>query len=584
MKTIRIIFTIIVSSTLLFTGCSLDEENPTGGATLQEQISTKDGFEKYVNACYYPLSRTWTGGGEDYVVFQAEAGTDLWTCPLNDSWLKDVIYYSSLNASSSSLGEGWQSCYEGINDCNTVIYYASDVTGYNSAEDLDAKTAEAYFLRAFYNFFIVEQWGGKFLTTVPTETATTEVPLSPVSSFYNLIFSDLKYAMKYLPNKQDETGRPTRAAAYHLYAKACLQYAEYDDVKNKTELYKEAKDAALEVIDNASKYGLSLYKEPGSIFVDANNKNNSEAIWVATHSSNSSLNPRGSKYWNRVYKQFLALGIDGSCGVAWDINTENVKGERRIMPTKWLLSLYGQNDLRYKAFFHDVFYASKDYTWSAADAIRYLKDSSAFVGKKTIASGDTAMYFTREELGDAKSKNYACFDMNLLYDKETGETNYNNAQYGYVGLKKFEAPGMYAGATKKSYTYADQIIYRLADTYLLAGEAYYRLGESNKAVPYFNDVRNRACKNHDGSMNIEASDINVDFILQERARELCGEYTRWMDLKRMGKSKMTEYVLKNPDIKARGYFNYDIHKVRPVPDKKEGYYATNADEVQNEGY
>jgi hypothetical protein len=573
-----------VVSLILFNGCSLEEFNPSGGPTMDDKAMTPEGFGQLINSCYFPLTRTWTGGGEDMVVFQAEAGTDLWICPQGRSAYKQIFLYDDLNGAYSALGEGWQSGYESINMCNAAIAYASNA-GFGNDEVRDAKVAEAHFLRAFFNFFLVEQFGGKYLPTEPTTAPLTEIPTSSVDDFYTLIFSDLNFAMQHLPKVQSEKGRATRGAAYHLFAKACLQYAAYDSASNKQDLYTGAKNAALELITNKASYELDLYSEPSQVFLVDNNKNNKEAIWVATHSKNSSLNPRGSNYWNRVYKQFGCLQNDGSCGVKWNINSEYVKFDMRIMPTLALLDMYGVKDTRYNAYFREAYYATEDYTWSSGDCNRYEKDVNVFSGKKNIAAGELAMLFTREKISDARTLDYACLDRDMIYkaDRTINEVLTKN---GYPSLKKFEAPGMYAGELGKSYTWADQLVYRLAETYLLAAEACYRLGgaELANAVNYFNVVRNRACENHDGSLDIKAGDINVDFILAERARELCGEYTRWMDLKRMGKDVMANYINSNPDIKAVGKFNIDVHYVRPVPDGKEMNYQTNPDNFQNPGY
>ncbi|MDR2936921.1 MAG: RagB/SusD family nutrient uptake outer membrane protein, partial [Rikenellaceae bacterium] len=230
-------------------------------------------------------------------------------------------------------------------------------------------------------------------------------------------------------------------------------------------------------------------------------------------------------------------------------------------------------------------YATADYTWSTGDCNRYGKDVDAFADTETIAKSDTAMWFTRNSIPDAKDRNYACLDRNAIYNAD-GTANSLTILQGYTALKKFESPGWYTGDLGNSYTYADQLVFRLSDTYLLAAEACYRLGgtELTNAATYINVVRNRACEGHDGSMDIASGDVNVDFILAERARELCGEYTRWIDLKRMGKEVMSKYIDSNPDIKAVGKFNIDTHYVWPIPDGAEINYVTNPDEYQNPGY
>lgn len=568
----------LMAGALCMSSCSLEEYNPSGGPTVEEFLSTPEGFEQFINSCYYPLTRSWTGGGEDYVVFTAEVGTDLWTCPQGKNYIKELFYYEGLNGAIGHLNEGWQASYEAINYCNAAVHYVANA-GYTDAAVRDAKVAEAHFLRAFFNFYLVEQFGGVYLPTVETNSPMIEIPRSSVSAFYSLIFSDLKFAMQHLPKSQTEIGRATRAAAYHLYAKACLQYAGYDEATDKKTLYENARDAALEVINNQASYGVAMYNEIAETFDVKNNKSNKEALWVATHSKSSTLNPRGDKYWNRVYKQFGCLAEDGQLGVSWSYDNY-IKGDQRIMPTRALLDMYGAKDMRYDAFFREEYIAQKNSTWKEGDVQKFGKPTS--MTGQVINAGDRAMFFTRQDIADPASLPYACLDRDMLYNAD-GTVNTKYTMYGYPAFKKFDAPGMYAGELKKNYSWSDQIMYRLAETYLLAGEALYRLND-DRAETYFNTVRNRACKDHDGSMDISNSDINVDFILAERGRELCGEYTRWMDLKRMGKATMEKYIKSNPDIGKNGSFNVNVHYLRPIPEKSELNYQKNPKDFQNPGY
>ena len=80
------------------------------------------------------------------------------------------------------------------------------------------------------------------------------------------------------------------------------------------------------------------------------------------------------------------------------------------------------------------------------------------------------------------------------------------------------------------------IAYRLAETYLIAAEAAFRTGNIGDAVNYINTIRTRAAypTGNATAMQITAADINIDFILDERTRELCGELVRWLDLVRTG--------------------------------------------------
>jgi hypothetical protein len=76
-------------------------------------------------------------------------------------------------------------------------------------------------------------------------------------------------------------------------------------------------------------------------------------------------------------------------------------------------------------------------------------------------------------------------------------------------------------------------------------------------------------------IQINSSDISLDFLLDERGRELVGEGQRWFDLARTG--KLIERVrMHNPEGKMN---IQEFHIFRPIPleqiDRTEGGYKQN---------
>ena len=113
--------------------------------------------------------------------------------------------------------------------------------------------------------------------------------------------------------------------------------------------------------------------------------------------------------------------------------------------------------------------------------------------------------------------------------------------------------------------------------YLIAAEAeFYLHGADAKAAGYVNRLRDRV-----NGEQVAAGDISQDFLLDERARELCGEYSRWFDLRRMGKLNKAYLMKTNPDVGQ--YFKDGQNGLRPIPQGQIDAIS-NPDGYQNPGY
>jgi starch-binding outer membrane protein, SusD/RagB family len=136
-------------------------------------------------------------------------------------------------------------------------------------------------------------------------------------------------------------------------------------------------------------------------------------------------------------------------------------------------------------------------------------------------------------------------------------TDIDTMQNIYPSVRKIEGSRGDIALTN-GRTIKDFMVYRLAETYLLRAEAYIRKGDMIKAALDINKVRARAKANP-----VDASKVNIDYLLDERARELVAEEPRRRTLTRMG--KLVERVRKYNMRQDTKTTVQDYHELWPIP-------------------
>lgn len=151
--------------------------------------------------------------------------------------------------------------------------------------------------------------------------------------------------------------------------------------------------------------------------------------------------------------------------------------------------------------------------------------------------------------------------------------NFNDG-YGFIkykNLKRDGTPGQNLGRVD-----TDLPLYRLADIYLMYAEAVLRGGGGNMstAVGYVNAIRTRA-----NASTVSA--INLDFILDERSRELSWEMTRRTDLIRYGRFTSSAYLWPWKGNVKEGTAVAEYRNLFPIPNND---LVVNKNLKQNPGY
>jgi len=529
-------------------GCVDLTEHPLSNIT-SAYYATPAGFEAAVNAMYAPLRSFWPlERGATMTVF----GTDEYDKGADGSYKFFNDYTTLLNGDVDFIRDTWFDFYKGINTANTVIAVAPTANLPDATKN--TRVGEAKFLRAMYYFTLVRTYGDIPIYTEPTPGVTNETNREPAAKVYDLIIKDLLEAEAALPDKAAQLGRADKPAVQHLLGEVYLTRA--GDATTSPDFALAAEKLSL--VANNSRFSLlKNYKDIWRI----DNEVNSEVVFSIQFTSDPLTTGSGNKlhlYWGYPYDQ--------EPGMLRDI--ANDRPFKRWRQTKWLLALWNRAiDERYEDM-HKV-------VWFSNNAATIPKVNG--VPKFTV--GDTSVYYPGLPSIPAAMRAATRYK---LY----GENEYNDATFPV--LNKFLDPTR--TSTNQEEGQRDHPIFRLANTYLMLAEALIRDGKVNEGLVWLNKVRTRAARpGQEAAMQVTAADLGtslsgpepIEFILDERARELTGETTRWFDLKRTGrlvgpKSRVVKWNPNGgPNIK-------DFHALRPIPNVE--ILNSTGNMKQNPGY
>ena len=563
--------------TLGMSSCSdfLDETN-RNAVTADVLYSTPDGYENLVNACY-AYTKAFMGNTDGYSL--TEMGTDCFTGAGSSSGnVPALAYYGiDLNPTYKPFRYMWNILYSGLNCTNAAISRAE-------SSGLDETTkrhrlGEVHFLRALYLHLITEIWGDAILYTEEIQSPETTATRTPQAEIYQQIFSDLDEAASLLTGTAaKENGRVTLNAVKALRARLDLYRGNYQ----------EAASLAKELI-NSGQY--DFYDTFAETFDMANQagQDNKEAIWWVNYAGNAddqtllaafAVRPGGEDsptLGGRTGNQSpifscMSYWMVSGCGV-W-VTPDTHAPWVQSMPTLAYLHTFNENiDQRYDATFKGVWLVNT--TSSNYDA----NYGPTYGAPGPLEVGDTAFIVSKYVYSDAEraQHHYKIYDANDVFDAVTHKT-YGTRDY-FISVYKFHDSTNPTGW--EYFSGRDWFVFRLAEMYLIAAEAEMQNGNKSEAVRLLNVLREkRAIPGHEAEMRITEADLDIDFILDERGRELSMELQRFFDLKRTG--KFLERIKKmNPDVAD---VIQEYHQLRPIPQSEIDALSNQDEFPQNPGY
>ncbi len=153
--------------------------------------------------------------------------------------------------------------------------------------------------------------------------------------------------------------------------------------------------------------------------------------------------------------------------------------------------------------------------------------------------------------------------------------------YAITKFKNIDSNGNAGSDSDGDFPDTDLPIIRLAEIYLNYAEASLRGGggDLNLAANKINELRVRAYGNTSG--NISSGDLTLDFVLDERSRELYWECLRRTDLIRYNRFTSASYLWPFKGGDPEGVPVDDFRNVFPIPSS---VLTTNPNLTQNPGY
>lgn len=567
-------------------------EKPKYFYTIDNAFSTQDQVDQALATCYSRIRdlHSMNTEGLNTVIYRCQNGTDMFDVPaMRKNWL--FTDYSIINPEHPVFMYVFSFWYKMIASANLALYGADlKEIAWDSEQSRRYAAAQAHFFRAWAYKNLGECFGGVFI--VPELCFTPKFDFERVSRVetYQYAISELECCLDDFPTTHTQSTRIVKAAALHTLAALYLDLGiAFDEEKNAAEAaaaYRKSVEYATDLIDGGthslmvSRFGKRMFEGPkyyyanngkdkseehtyekagvvmdGNVYWDlfqpgnvAYNSGNKEAIWTihcdfdACMDEDKASKLNYSRSFSPVIRDVLPGVLDGSQedvggrGVAW------------IMPT---------------GYTRDIVYQGK---WGEGD----LRNSEAVLRRTFLGNNPSNTYYGK------------VVPWKVLYREGQNLDTRNNAYGIAFPISCKVASDVYPDDSyggNKSYLFRDDYIIRLSETYINRAEAHMRLGEYNEAAADINTVRSRAqC-----TYLVSSSDVNVDLILDERARELVYEEYRWNTLLRMGGTVATDRIRKYAFWDAPRSGSLKNFSVWPIP---QTVIDTNIDVKieQNEGW
>ncbi|HEY4148732.1 MAG TPA: RagB/SusD family nutrient uptake outer membrane protein [Chitinophagaceae bacterium] len=496
------------------------------------------GFEAAIVGLSNQVSLIFTHSNYQGLIDAWQVGTDVCYATAPEGSEVPFYNYGTLTPSNVVGSTTWTWAYQLINNANIIINNVEAPGLVMSQTNKNYLDAEARFYRAYGYNTLATLFGKVPVITQPLTKPKTDFTRASLDTVNNLIATDLLYSVAHLPDidnvKSNSAGkmteRPNIAMAQQLLAEAYLRMGKPDLAEVQAQAVINSGKFSL----IKSRYGIKA-GQPGDYYSDMfwygnqrRKQGNTEGIWVLEQENPNVVtggitnSAQQRRNWGAAYYSEAGMLPCDSLGG---------RGISRMRLSNWVLySLYEPTDMRNSKYnIRRVFYYNDP---SPAYA--------AIFGKQVPYVGsDTVRFITPH------TTKWFQFDPNDVF--------------GFAMVKDF-------------------ILMRLGETYLLLAEAQFKQNKTTEAAATLTTLRARS-----NASAVTAGQVTMDFILDERVRELIGEENRRMTLMRTGTLVTRAIALNSNSVMNPLNGLTSTHLLLPIP-QSEIDLNKDAKLDQNPGY
>lgn len=587
------------------TGCSdfLEADNKSAGGSSSDDFFANNPTSMLTSA-YISLKNY----NDQYDI--TDQGTDLY---MNVRGVDQGAFnqYSSLDYENGVVKSYYVNCYGTVNYANGFLHYTEGNESYAKERQ------QARFLRNYAYYCLSQQFGGVPYVTNYIETDERNYPRIGLEELYTNMTEDLLdiYNNCLLDATDYTSGAPSKEAVAALLAKIYLAWGWDIDTQltnasqgtytvTSTSHFSEAARWA-----NTAIGGKALTQSFATKW-SPSNENNDEFIWsiqydVASVESSMadecnsqddsyggyySTNQKGCDSRNQQSEKSMYLFEQGDTRYEGTFMTTFYQGDT---PDDAYYAFYNSSEsqlanhaINLKFFPYWTTEAEAD-AWLAEHKSQMVKGSYPNVVKAAILTSPNVTSYTFSEDGTATKTTQSL-------------TAFNNATDCGVCVRKFDDP------ENKSYCFRDIVLIDRSELYLIAAEASLMANDMTNFWKYINDVRTRAgvstlnsLADYDPQYTYPSTfgDLTLlDLLLDERARELYAQKTRFVDLRRTKQLVRYNLAFNNSvsSVASMTGIDGEIKWLRPIPsaeienndgisaaDQNPGYRSVSTDEDES---